>query len=50
MIKIFRRRYGPAARNVTVCESCGQVCTPACRANARYEHTRTAMLTSFYVR
>ncbi|MGC1215712.1 MAG: hypothetical protein WA890_31200 [Micromonospora sp.] len=49
MIKLFRRRRRAAhVQGVTLCESCGQVCTAACRADARYERTRTTALT--YVR
>lgn len=31
-------------RGVEFCESCGQVCTPGCRAQARLERTRTEAL------
>ena len=27
-------------RGVQFCESCGEVCTPACRARARFDRTR----------
>ena len=47
MIKLFHRRRAINLQNVTLCESCGQVCTPECRAEARYERTRTAMLSLF---
>ena len=47
MSKLFRRRHASNAQSVTLCESCGQVCTSECRAEARYERTRTAMLTLF---
>lgn len=29
---------------VTFCESCGEACTSACRANARLDRDRTAVL------
>lgn len=34
------RRMGPVGR-VEFCETCGQVCTPACRAQALRDRTRT---------
>ncbi|MCW3844525.1 hypothetical protein ONA70_31030 [Micromonospora yasonensis] len=46
MIKLFRRRHVDA-EDVTLCESCGQVCTAACRADARYERTCTTALTNY---
>ncbi|MFE9655540.1 hypothetical protein [Micromonospora sp. NPDC006431] len=49
MIKLFRRRPLDV-QAVTFCESCGQVCTPACRADARYEHARTTALTNRHIR
>ncbi|MET7751108.1 hypothetical protein [Micromonospora sp. NPDC005367] len=50
MIKLFRRRHASHLRGLTLCESCGQVCTAACRAGAHYERSRTAVLREFYVR
>ncbi|MEU8298620.1 hypothetical protein AB0C04_15240 [Micromonospora sp. NPDC048909] len=50
MIKLFRRRPVAGAQGVTLCESCGQVCTSACRADARYERSRTAVLSHLHVR
>ncbi|MGC5022728.1 hypothetical protein [Micromonospora sp. DT47] len=50
MIKVFRRRHAINAQGVTLCDSCGQVCTSACRADARYERTRTTVLTNLFVR
>ena len=47
MSKLFRRRHTNNAQSATLCESCGQICTSQCRAEARYERTRTAMLTLF---
>ncbi|MEU5726251.1 hypothetical protein [Micromonospora sp. NPDC047738] len=49
MIKLFRRRPLDA-QAVTFCESRGQVCAPACRADARYEHARTTPLTNRCIR
>ncbi|MFG2047963.1 hypothetical protein ACGFIW_11120 [Micromonospora sp. NPDC048935] len=46
MIKPFRRRRTAAS----YCDPCGQTCTPACRAEARYERTRTATLTNHHIR
>lgn len=34
----------PAFSSVTVCEECGQACTSACRALARADRERTALL------
>lgn len=31
--------------SVTLCEACGEVCTPACRAAARADRQRTDVLT-----
>ncbi|MGN9779154.1 hypothetical protein ACTMS0_25840 [Micromonospora sp. H33] len=50
MIKLFRWRHATNVEGVTLCESCGQVCTAACRADARYERSRTAVLRDSYVR
>ncbi|MCW3816150.1 hypothetical protein ONA91_17035 [Micromonospora sp. DR5-3] len=49
MIKLFRRRHVDV-QGVTFCESCGQVCTAACRADARYERTRTTALIDHHIR
>ncbi|WP_262282235.1 hypothetical protein [Micromonospora sp. MA102] len=49
MIKLFRPRRSARNQGVTFCEPCGQVCTAACRADARYERNRTAALT-YHVR
>ncbi|MEU7997841.1 hypothetical protein AB0B83_21240 [Micromonospora sp. NPDC049060] len=46
MLKLFSRRRHTHVRGVTLCEPCGQVCTADCRADARYERTRTTALTS----
>ncbi|MGR6317422.1 hypothetical protein Q2K19_05835 [Micromonospora soli] len=46
MIKLFRRRPVDD-QGVTLCESCGQVCTVACRADARYERNRTTALATY---
>jgi hypothetical protein len=40
--KLRQRRE--AARGVEFCESCGQVCTAECRAEARIERTRVQAL------
>ncbi|WP_192579779.1 hypothetical protein [Micromonospora sp. AMSO31t] len=45
MIKLFRQRRTTRNQGVTFCEPCGQVCTAACRADARYERNRIAALT-----
>lgn len=50
MIKLFRRRPAGDVQGVTLCESCGQVCTSACRADAHFEQARTTALTNPYVR
>ncbi|SCL13513.1 hypothetical protein GA0070624_0155 [Micromonospora rhizosphaerae] len=44
MIKLFRHRRTAHVQGVTLCEPCGQVCTAACRADARYDRTRTTAL------
>ncbi|MEU4478867.1 hypothetical protein AB0F68_12490 [Micromonospora sp. NPDC023966] len=49
MIKLFRQRRSAHGHAVTFCEPRGQVCTAACRADARYERSRTAALT-YHVR
>lgn len=50
MLKILRRRAAQW-RGVEFCDSCAQVCTATCRAEARREHTRTwAAYHSFYLR
>ncbi|MGW5671795.1 hypothetical protein [Micromonospora sp. NPDC003776] len=46
MIKLFRHRRPSDASNVTFCDSCGQVCTAACRADAHHERARTLVLTA----
>lgn len=40
MFALVRRRTA-RLRNVEFCDSCSQVCTPACRAAARLEQIRT---------
>jgi hypothetical protein len=35
------RRRAAQPRGVAFCDSCGQVCTPACRSQARLEQVRT---------
>ncbi|MFD0783760.1 hypothetical protein ACFQZ8_07520 [Micromonospora azadirachtae] len=50
MIKLLRRRRANRLPRLTLCESCGQVCTAACRADAHYERGRTAALTDAFVR
>ncbi|MGN9764070.1 hypothetical protein ACTMS2_02730 [Micromonospora sp. SD12] len=50
MLKLSSRRRNTHVRDVTLCESCGQVCTPDCHADARYERTRTAALTTYHIR
>ncbi|GAA2718107.1 hypothetical protein ACFY2R_28200 [Micromonospora olivasterospora] len=51
MIKLFSRRRSTHPQGVTFCESCGQVCTAACRADARHERTpRTTALTNHHIR
>jgi hypothetical protein len=42
MIGLFRRRAAAVLRGVTYCEGCAQVCTAACRADARRDRARTA--------
>ncbi|MFG1955832.1 hypothetical protein [Micromonospora sp. NPDC048830] len=46
MIKLFRRRHVDA-EDVTLCESCGQICTAACRAYTHYDRARTTALTNY---
>lgn len=41
------RRREVESRSASLCESCGQVCTSACRAETRYERTRTTALQPF---
>jgi hypothetical protein len=48
MIKLFRRRVN--VQGVTFCDSCGQVCTPACYAETCYERARTTAVTSRPIR
>ena len=49
MFSIFRRPARPVV--VQFCESCGQACTAACRAQAHYERTRDlAVLTTAFPR
>jgi hypothetical protein len=43
MIRLLPRR-GRSAAGVTVCESCGQVCTTRCLADARLDRVRTQAL------
>lgn len=50
MIPFLRRRRAASDRNVTFCETCGQVCTATCRAEARYDRTRTAALANLPIR
>ncbi|MEU4680350.1 hypothetical protein [Micromonospora sp. NPDC023737] len=50
MIKFMRRRRADHVRGLTLCESCGQVCTAACRADAHRERGRTTALTNAFVR
>jgi hypothetical protein len=38
------RQRREATRGVEFCESCGQVCTAECRAEARMERTRVETL------
>ncbi|SCF13633.1 hypothetical protein GA0070564_103432 [Micromonospora mirobrigensis] len=45
MIKLFRRRHADA-QAVRFCDSCGQVCTAACRADAHYQRNRATALVS----
>jgi hypothetical protein len=41
----FLRRIGARqASRASFCDSCGQVCTAACRSEALRDHTRTAAL------
>jgi hypothetical protein len=42
----LRRRAG-RARGAEFCDRCGQVCTAACRAEARRDRVRTAALNQF---
>ena len=44
IIIMLHGRRAPDLQKVTLCESCGQVCTANCRAEARYQRTRTASL------
>jgi hypothetical protein len=43
MIRLLPLR-GRSAAGVTVCESCGRVCTARCRADARLDRVRTQAL------
>ena len=43
MVRKLRRRLGQV-RGVEFCESCSEVCTAQCRADARIERTRVAAL------
>lgn len=38
------RRRAAQLRGVEFCESCGQVCTQACRSQARLERVRTQLM------
>lgn len=40
MFALVRQRAA-RLRGVEFCDSCGQVCTPACRSQARLEQART---------
>jgi hypothetical protein len=40
MLRKLRERLGQV-RGVEFCESCSEVCTPGCRAEARLERLRT---------
>lgn len=42
---MFRRARKAEAARADFCDSCGQVCTPACRAEAQPDRVRTAALT-----
>jgi hypothetical protein len=42
MIGLFRRRAAAVLHGTTYCESCAQVCTAECRADARLDRARTA--------
>ena len=45
MFASLRRRFATNLTGTTFCESCGSVCTPACRAQAHYDRVRTRALT-----
>jgi uncharacterized cysteine cluster protein YcgN (CxxCxxCC family) len=42
MLRLLRRRA--TASPVSFCDSCGQVCTAACRAETHRDRTRTDVL------
>ena len=43
-MRFLRRFADRQTARTTFCDSCAQVCTPACRSKALRDHTRTTVL------